>query len=180
MILSVLIEKHGPVLHAFLHDIVVYDNSAVTSGRCCNAGKLQSGQCRPGITVAGLGDLGENGIFALNVHVTVAAFPVLKGIPKDLDDIRSLQRLELKNSRAGYQSLVYFKVRILRRSSYQNNSAVLYKRKEGILLKLIEPVDLIDEQYGLPALGYDRVLSIFSDSLDICNARSNGIELNKS
>ena len=70
---------------------------------------------------------------------------------QDLNDIGSLQRFELQNGGTGYQSFVNLKIRILGRSSDQNNGAVFYKRQERILLKLIETMDLINEEYCFPA-----------------------------
>ena len=71
------------------------------------------------------------------------------------DDRRELflgERLQLVDLAAGEQRRVHLEVRVLRRRADQRQQAFLHRGQQGILLGLVEAVDLVEEENGATAV----------------------------
>ncbi len=72
---------------------------------------------------------------------------------RSLDDAPHLplgERLEHHDARAGEERRDDLEGWILRRRAEQHDRAALDVREQRVLLRLVEAVDLVDEQHGLP------------------------------
>ena len=76
-----------------------------------------------------------------------AAIGVVQRSKQERLDILVLQRFELEHSRAAEQRGHDLERRILRRRADQRDRAVLDRVQHGVLLGLVETVDLVDEQH---------------------------------
>ena len=61
-------------------------------------------------------------------------------------DILRLQRLQLKDPGPGKERRVHFKIRVFRSGADEDDGPVLHEWQKVVLLPLVEPVDLIDEE----------------------------------
>ena len=82
------------------------------------------------------------------------------GAGEQLLDRRGVERLEHQHPRARQQRRNQFERRIFGGGANQHDGAVLHHRQEGILLRAIEAMDLVDEQQrALPGLAARRAAS---------------------
>ena len=91
--------------------------------------------------------------------------------------ITLFQRLEHKNLAAGQQGSNDLKGRIFRSGAHQHDGSVLYGAQQGILLGLVEAVDLIDKQDGSTFLAEQATgLGLIKDLTHILYPGRNGTE----
>ena len=76
----------------------------------------------------------------------------LKGVAQYFDNVGGRQGLQHKDLAAGQKSPVDLKGRILRRRADQDDRAFLHKGQKSVLLRFVEPVDLIDKDDRLHAV----------------------------
>ncbi len=83
-----------------------------------------------------------------------AALRVVHGAADDRRDVVCAQRLEDHHAAAREQGRIHLERRILGRGPDQADRAVLNRPEERVLLRLVESMNLVDEQDGarLPAL----------------------------
>src|ERR1035437_7609658 len=80
------------------------------------------------------------------------AFWVDEGAPDDRPDLIVGEWLEAKDAQTGQQSGVDLEVRVLGRGADERDRAVLDVRQKGVLLGLVEAMDLVDEENRLLAV----------------------------
>src|SRR5439155_17366560 len=84
-------------------------------------------------------------------------FQLLGASPDDRRELLVRERDELVDLAARKQGRVDLEIRVLRRRADQRDRSLLDRREERILLCLVEPVDLVQEE--------DRPLALRSDPL---------------
>ena len=77
-----------------------------------------------------------------------AVLGVIERAPHDRADRLRLELLEREHARARQQRPDHLERRVLRRRADQRHRAVLDERQDRVLLRLVEAVDLVDEQHG--------------------------------
>ena len=114
---------------------------------------LQRGERGAGVPVGKGGD----GLQRVVVNMDLlAAVPVGigEGAAEDLRDVLRAQGLQDEDLAAGEKRSVDLKGRIFGGSADQDDTAFFHKRKKGVLLRLVEAMDLVHK--------YDRLHSVFS------------------
>src|SRR4029453_8058300 len=82
-----------------------------------------------------------------------APLGVGQGPGDDRLEVVGAQRLQPEQQRAAHQGRVHGEERVLGGRPDQNHRAVLDPGQQGVLLALVEPVDLVDEQDAAPPQG---------------------------
>ena len=106
---------------------------------------LQRVQRRPGVPVGKGGD-GRKLILCNPNLLLSEAGGMLQRLFQQLHQILFLQRLQHKHLAPGQKRPVDLKGRILRGGADENDTALLHIGQEGILLRLVEPVNLVHKQ----------------------------------
>ena len=96
--------------------------------------------------------------------------------PQDPDDVCRLERLEDVDLRPRQQRRVDLERRVLGRRADQDDVAGLDARQEGVLLRLVEAVDLVDEEDGAAAEPAPRFLRFGHHRADFLDAGQHGAE----
>ena len=100
--------------------------------------------------------------------------------PQDRRRVGFGERLQHEHLRSREQGRVDLERRVLRRRADEDDVARLDPRQEGVLLGLVEPVNLVDEEDGAAAPGTPRTLGPghhLADFLDAGQHRREGDEL---
>jgi hypothetical protein len=118
---------------------------------------LKSVQRAPGVTVAYLCYMPDRVIVGLDPHRAEAAVLVRYSAPQDTGYIFLGEGFKFYNEGSGQKRRYDGKKRIMRSRAYEDRIAPFDIRHKDILLRLIEAVDLIYEEYG-PAAVYFYVL----------------------
>ena len=88
-------------------------------------------------------------------------------------DVFLRQGLQHENLAPGKKRAVDLEGRILRRGADEHDAALFHKRKEGVLLGLVETVDFVHEDDGAHAVG-PVFLGLEHDLADFLNAAGDG------
>ena len=179
MVIPALIVTHHPFLDAFLGDLQCDMDDPVRTPLCRQNSKFNGSKRRTRIPVCHIRQKFQCVIIHFRVVRPHAFFSVRNGTAKQCLDIFFSKCAQLKDHRAGQKRPVYLKIRILRGGSDQNDRAVLHIRKQIILLSLVEPVDLIDEQDRLFPVHSLIVLRLFDHILHILFAGAGRIDLHE-
>ena len=91
-------------------------------------------------------------------------------------DIRVVERFEHEDARTREQSRIDLERGVLGGRADQRDGAVLDVRQDGVLLRFVEPVDLVDEQDGALAGGAE-LLRVGDDAPQVGDARTHRREL---
>ena len=110
------------------------------------------------------------------LEVAEAAVAIGQRAPQDRDDRRRLERLEHVDLRARQQRRVHLEGRVLGRRADQDDVAGLDPRKEGVLLRLVEAMDLVDEKNGPAAAKAARFLRLGHHRADLLDPREDRAE----
>ena len=112
-------------------------------------GRLQVGQCAPGIAAGQPDQVGQRGV----VQADRARQPavVAERPPDDLPHVLVAERLQGEQQGPGQQRADHRERRVLGGRADEGHPAVLHRGQQGVLLRLVEPVHLVDEQHGLRA-----------------------------
>ena len=86
------------------------------------------------------------------------------------------QTVQHEHLRPRQQRGVHLERRVLGRGSDEDDVAGFDTRKEGVLLRFVEPVDLVDEHDGAAARGAAQSLRFGHDLADFLDARHDGAE----
>ncbi len=84
-------------------------------------------------------------------HPAETPLGVTESAVKYLKDVFFRKRFQLKHLASRKQCRVYIEERVFYRSSDKRERALLHVGQEGVLLELVEPVDLVQEKYRLYA-----------------------------
>ena len=97
-----------------------------------------------------------------------------------LVELVEAQRLELDHRAAREERLVHLEVGVLGRRPDERHEAVLHRVQDGVLLTLVEPVDLVDEEERSEAVAAEPVArpgENGADVVDPCRDRGQLLEL---
>src|SRR5581483_7343997 len=87
-------------------------------------------------------------VIDLHAERAEAALRVLQRVAQDALDVLRLELLQREDARAREQRADHFERWVLGRRADERNRAVLDERQDRVLLRLVESVDLVDEQDG--------------------------------
>eukprot|EP00047_Mylnosiga_fluctuans_P011544 m.21890 g.21890 ORF g.21890 m.21890 type:complete len:367 (-) comp3681_c0_seq2:3210-4310(-) len=106
-------------------------------------------ECSAGIAVRGCCYQGNRLVVGLQRHVPQPRITIGQRIAQDCLDRRGGQLSEHKDAAAREQGGIQVERRVLCRGTDQGDKARLDQRQECVLLRLVEMVDLVDEENGL-------------------------------
>ena len=113
---------------------------------------------------------------------TVASHSLFLVIDRPFDqgfDILFFQRPQFKNAGSGNKRSIYLKIGILRCCTDKNNGAVLYKRKEIVLLPLVKPMDLVYKEDRLFPVHSPKLLCLLHHRFHVFFSCHCGVDLSK-
>ena len=124
--------------------------------------------------------IAEDGIGFLHLYVPVFQFRIrMDGPVEQLEQVVFLQRLEHIQLAAGEQWADDLERRVLRGGADEGNHARFDRSQQGVLLRLVETVDFIDEEDGAVGIEEPAFLGTLDDLthlLDTRSDRTQGIE----
>ncbi|GBE48673.1 hypothetical protein BMS3Bbin12_01854 [bacterium BMS3Bbin12] len=164
---TTLVEAAHPARRDFAYDRLV-DHLGLARGDGQIGGGLEQVQHTASVTVGGRGEGVAPGLGDLQRTPAQSAIRVLQGLVEDAPQFGRRQGLEHVGPGAREQSVVQCEGRVLGGRADEDQRAVLDVREEGILLRDIETVHLVDEQHRAPALAErgPRPLDRLTDILD--------------
>jgi len=104
---------------------------------------------------------------------------VRQGATQNEDDLVTGQGFQAQHPQPRQQRGVHFEIRVFRCSADQNDRAVFDIRQQGILLRLVEPMDLIDKQDRAAIRSNQALAGLFHRLADIRHTGGNRIHLFK-
>jgi hypothetical protein len=146
MVIPCLVIPHGTFLNTFRRHIKRDMDFPVASALRRQNAQLNRIQRRPCVSVR---DICQKFLCVRINHSVIFTHSPLFVVHCPLNqylDIILRQRLQLKYDRARNQSAVHLKIRIFGSCAHQNQRPILHKRKQIVLLPLIEAVNLIYKQ----------------------------------
>ena len=148
-----VIVHHRLLLDALLRRRQVQMNESAAirrGGQRCN---LQGVERLARIPIGHLGQMPQRLLLRLNLQKPQSALAVSQCPLQHLVQLLLRQRPQLENLRPRHQRRVDEEKRIMGRRPNQPHHAPLHVRQEHVLLRLVEPMDLINEQNrGLPGV----------------------------
>src|SRR3989442_165189 len=124
--------------------------------------RFQGVKCTSGVTLS----VRHQSLHALRTHasrIPHLASRLLEGSPQDRPDVVVLQGLQDEYATPRQQRAPELEARVLGRSADQGDRAVLDPREEGVLLRLVEVVDLVAEQDRAPPLVLEPLRRLLDD-----------------
>ena len=167
VVIAVLVVTHGALLDALGGDVDGDVNAAVRVTVGGENRELDGIERRAGVAVCSIRE--EFTCVVVDPGVEGAdAFPrVREGTVDEGRDVLAGERLQLEDAGAGDQRAVDLEVRVLGGRADEDHGAVLDEREEVVLLRLVEAVDLVDEEDGLPAVAAVVLLRAGDDLLEV-------------
>ena len=143
------------LLDAFLGGVKVDADGSVRARGGCAGGDFEGVEGFSGIAVAEFGEVGGGFGIEDDREVSQPAFFVGEGGAHERGQIFLGEQLELEHLRAGEERAVDAEERVLGGRADEAHDAVLDLRQKDVLLGLVEPVDLVDEEdrLGVGAAG---------------------------
>ncbi len=152
MLVLVGIINNGFALDRFLgHGEVEHDLARLGRGGGHHA-EFERVQCFAGIPLAGIGQEPQRVIADLDWILAQAALRIGQRAAQQADDLLGREGFELEDLRAGNQRGIDVEGRVMGCRADQAHRALLDIRQQHILLGLVKPVQLINEQ-DRPAAG---------------------------
>ena len=178
MLLAVFIIKKGFLGRTLLQRLPRHGHGAVRGHFAVEHDHLQRGQRRARVTVGKHRNQVQK-IWILQPNLLSAKTArVGQRTPEQSFQIVRRECLQHKHLAARQQRPVDFKRGILRCRADQDDAAFFDKRQERILLRLIKPVDFIDEHDGLfPVAAV--IIRLLHDCADFLDAAGDGGKINK-
>ena len=175
--LPLLVIEQGLFGGALFHRFLGYGNAAVLRHISVEYDHLQGGQGRAGVPV------GEHcqrlqQLFRDVDGLAAKAPRVLQGTAQKSGHLIRFEGLQNKDLAAGEQRPVDLEGRVFGGSADQDDAALLHKGKEGVLLRLVEPVDLVHKHDG--TLTETAVfLRLLHHGPDLLDAAGHGRKINE-
>ncbi len=116
--------------------------------RCSFDGQFQRIEDAAGVAVGHVHQMGQGVIVNLHVELAVPAFGIRQRLARDGEEVILGQRLELEDAGAADQRLVDLEIGVLGGGADEDHGAVFHPRQQRVLLRLVEPMNLIHEQDG--------------------------------
>ena len=138
---------------------------------------LQDGESGAGVPVGKFRDHGQKLRFHLYL-LTAEAPGIPEGPVKKLHQLFGLQALEHEDPAAGQESPVDLKGRVFRGGADEDDAALFHKGQEGVLLGLVEAMDLVHEDDGPLSIAL-ILLRLLHDGADLPDAAGDGGEIDE-
>ena len=137
---------------------------------------FQGGEGGTRVAVGKVGDRGDELVF--DVYPAAEASLVRQGAAQEGGDLFRLQRLQHEHLAARQERPVDLEGRVFGGGADEDDAAPLYKGQKGVLLGLVEAVDLVYKQDGLGA-EQAAALGALHDGADLFDARGDGGKVDK-
>ena len=137
---------------------------------------LEEVQCDARVTVGVLRDRGKRIIVHAQLHRSEPALGVLQCALQDSDDVIEIERFEDVDLRPRQQRRVHLERRILGGGADQHDVSGFDPRQKGVLLRLVEAMDLVDEEERALAAATARLLGFRHHRADFLDAGQHGAE----
>ena len=141
-------------------------------------GDFESVEGAAGISAGVGGDGAEGFLVGGDVHGAEATFGVSEGAGEEGEDLVFGEGVEGVDAAAGEQRRNNLERRVFGGGSDEADGSVLDVGEEGVLLGLVEAVNLIDEEDGAGA-EFRRFFGVDHDLLDLLDAGEDGGELDE-
>ena len=128
----------------------------------------------PHVAAAGAGDVGQGGLVGLHLHMKLPRHIVHRPIYRLPHRCRG-QTLELKDGGTAQNRVEHVEIGVLRGGGDQSDLAVLNVLQQGLLLLLVEGLDLV--QIEQDAVGGQHGVQLGDDGLDIRRGGGSCVEL---
>ena len=148
MILASLVIGEPGTAEGLDQRVLRHAADAVLIGHRGVHGGFQSRQGGAGVATGGTGQAVDRLVRKDRLEPSQPVFAIIDRPAHQFGDVRLLQRVQGQDPRARQQGPVDLERRVLRRRADEDDGAVLDGRQEGVLLGLVEAVDLVDEQDG--------------------------------
>ena len=109
-------------------------------------------QCSAGIAVGNPQKVGKRPGFKFDVHAAQAPLLIGQRVFNDCSQIRFRKHLQGNDPAAGQQRCNHLKRRIFGRGTDQGDESAFHMVQKGVLLGLVEAVDLVHEEDGAFAI----------------------------
>ena len=143
-------------------------------GRCRRELEQVERDARVAVRVAG--HRCQRLLIHLQIERTESASAILERASQDGDDTVGAERLQHVDFRPGEQRGIHLERRVLRRRADEHDVAGFHAGEEGVLLRLVETMNLVDEQDRAPASTPARLLRLGHDGPDLLDAGEDGAE----
>lgn len=177
VVVTVLVVAHRALLDALGGDVEGDVNAAVRVAVGGEDRELDGIQRRAGVAVCSIGEELTCVVVDPGMEGADALPRVREGAVDEGRDVLAGKRLQLEDAGAGDQRAVDLEVRVLGGRADEDDGAVLDEREEVILLRLVEAVDLVDEEDGLPTVAAVVLLRAGDDLLEVLLAGDGGVHL---
>ena len=177
MLISALVIAHCTLLNALGSRVQINMYLSVRAPFRGQHAQFNGIQRSPGIPTGNIRQKFPRVIVQNHIIGSQSPLFVIDGTDQQLLNIFFLKGFQLKDHRTGKKRTVDFKIRIFRGSADQDHRSVLHKRKQIILLPLIEAVDLVNEQDRLLSVHAQQILRLVHRFFHIFFPRRRRIEL---
>ena len=126
-------------------------------GRDDQGGRLEGVEGVAGVAVGPLDQVGQGVVVQRQAAAAQASLGVGQGPGDDQLEVVGAQRLQPEQQRPAHQGGVHGEERVLGGRPDQDDGAVLDPGQQGVLLALVEAVDLVDEQDAAPPEGAEAL-----------------------
>ena len=177
VVIAVLVVAHGALLDALGGDVEGDVNATVRVAVGGEDRELDGVEGRAGVAICCIREEFTGVVVDPGVE-GADAFPcVREGAVDEGRDVLAGERLQLEDAGTGDQRAVDLEVRVFGSRADEDHRAVLDEREEIVLLRLVEAVDLIDEEDGLPAVATVVLLRAGDDLLEVLLSGDGGVHL---
>ena len=139
--------------------------------------RLQGREGPAGVAVARLGEELECVVVQVHLEMAQTADRIGRGTAQQRLDLLGRKRLELEDAAAAHQGAIDREERILGRGPDQNDLPLLHAGQEHVLLRLVETMDLVDEQQSSLAGGREPIEGLGQHFAKLFDAAGHGAEL---
>ena len=175
--LPVLVIQQRPAVHALGQDLLVHAQHRALVHPAVQHRHLQRIQRRSGVSVGEPGNRPQILLPDGKLHISIA-LGAFQGMMKKLQKIVLLQSFQDEDLAPGQKSGIDLKGRILRSRPHQNDASLFHKGQEGVLLGLVEPVNLVRKEQG-PNPHPPVLLRLVHDLLHFLDAACHRAEFHK-
>ena len=166
MLFAALVVEQRPVLRE-IGDERDVDSPAGPGG---GGRGLQHVQRDPRVAVRVSRQAGQRLVVGADRERAEPALPILERPPHDRHDLRGAERLQHVDLRSREERRVHFERRVLGRRADEDDVARFDAREERVLLRLVEAVDLVDEEDRPAAQAPPRFLRFRHDRANLLDA----------
>ena len=145
---TILIVEKRPLLNRFLRHLEAYPRHSIITRRSCHKSQLQRVQGVARVSGGQLDNVAECILCDLMVQLSIPTLAIIESCQENFTQFIIGEGAELENGGTAHQCLDHREIGVLRRRPDKGDRAVLYMRKQRILLRLVEPVHLVDKEDG--------------------------------